>query len=123
MVVLMNEQRHANGCSVDLVRIDSLTAAARRHSIDMATNNFIGHTGSDGSTSSSRAADAGFAGGGTENAAAGNSDARSTLNQWLDDQPHRAPILNCDLNVVGIGYAYSESSTYKHYWTADFGRR
>jgi uncharacterized protein YkwD len=123
MVVLMNEQRRANGCPVDLVRIDPLTVAARRHSIDMATHDFIGHDGTDGSNAQSRAAAAGFSGGIWENAAAGYSDARSTLQQWLDDQPHRAPILNCDLNVVGIGYAYSETSTYKHYWTADFSRR
>ena len=37
-----------------------LQASAQRHSDDMAVNNFFSHTGSDGSNSYSRAADAGY---------------------------------------------------------------
>ena len=123
MVALMNSYRQSIGCNIKLERISSLTTAARRHSIDMATNNFVEHDGTDGSTSQMRAKDAGFNNLVMEDAAAGYSDAQSTLNAWLDDEPHRVPIANCDHNVVGVGYAYAESSTYKHYWVAVMSTR
>src|SRR5215210_2026112 len=56
---LINERRRAAGC--DAVRYDdTLAAAARRHSVDMATNDFVDHTGSDGSDFSRRAREADY---------------------------------------------------------------
>jgi uncharacterized protein YkwD len=34
---------------------------------------------------------------------------------------HRANILNCRLRQLGVGYASNSASTYRTYWTQDFG--
>jgi uncharacterized protein YkwD len=44
------------------------------------------------------------------------------LQGWLNSPGHRAILLDPIYTDFGIGYAYNASSTYKHYWTVDFGR-
>ncbi len=56
---LINIYRAQNGVA-PLAASPALTKAARRHVADMATNNFIDHIGSDGSTLGTRATDAGY---------------------------------------------------------------
>jgi hypothetical protein len=69
-----------------------------------------------------------------ENIAAGYSDPLATSNQWLCDETggacaadgsgadgHRENMMSSIYKAVGVGYDYSASSTYKHYWTQDFG--
>jgi hypothetical protein len=64
---LMQSQFAVIGAIQPLVFNAKLASAARRHSLDMFNNLFQGHTGSDGSTPSTRVADAGYSGSGGEN--------------------------------------------------------
>jgi uncharacterized protein YkwD len=101
-----------------------LTAAARRHSYDMAANTFLGHTGSDGSSESDRVIQAGYLWTGeiAENAASYATPAE-TVQGWMSSSGHRNNMLNCGYREVGVGYAESENG--QKYWTAVFtiGRR
>ncbi|POM77470.1 SCP-like extracellular protein, partial [Phytophthora palmivora] len=99
-----------------------LAAAAKRHSDDMAANDFMAHDGSDGSTMSQRVTDAGYEWSAVaENVAAGQEDVASVMESWMNSEGHRANILGADYTMFGTAYAYDASTTYKHYWTQDFG--
>ncbi|PCC68550.1 Cysteine-rich secretory protein family protein [Nannocystis exedens] len=100
-----------------------LRCAARNHSKDMGVNNFFSHTGSNGSTFTQRITAAGYvwkAAG--ENIAAGYSTAAQVVNGWMASTGHCNNIMNGNYKHLGIGYYYGGSSTYKHYWTQDFGK-
>lgn len=119
VVQLINGERAAQGLSP--LSVDSrLVQAARRHSQDMATHNFFDHYGSDGSSPFDRIHDAGYsfvtAG---ETIAGGYTSPESAVNGWMNSPGHRAILLG-NYDDVGVGYVYNASSTYRHYWTADF---
>lgn len=83
----------------------------------MALNDFVGQTGSDGSSPASRMAAAGYgpivsAG---EDVAGGPTVAADAFAQWLGG----ANILNPDLREIGVGHASLEGTTFVHYWTLD----
>jgi uncharacterized protein YkwD len=125
VIPLLNKERANNGLSA-LASNGVLTSAARAHSKDMATNNYLGHTGSDGSGLVSRIQAAGYsystAG---ENVYGGNMQYNtpySAVSAWMGSQGHRENILNRDFTQVGVGYWCIENSTYGGYFTADFGR-
>lgn len=134
---LTNEQRRQQGCAVALVLSPQLSAAASAHSRDMALHDLFSHTGSDGSTMTSRAVAAGY----TytrlaENLAAGQSSPEEVVAGWMSSPGHRANMLNCALREIGVGY-YEQSDDqsnvrldtgaisgpYRHYWTQDLGAR
>ncbi|MCP4398531.1 MAG: hypothetical protein GY801_14700 [bacterium] len=121
LLLLINAIRQDNGLS-PLNYVKELGIAARRHSDDMAQNNFMSHTGSDGSSPWDRLADAGYqyytAG---ENVAAGYSSPNSVATGWMNSSGHRANILNPNFCEIGAGYAYGANSSYGHYWTLDVG--
>lgn len=120
---LINQQRRANGCP-ELKMSDQLAAAARKHSQDMANNGFVDHTGSDGSSFTQRAKTAGyqfFASG--EILAAGQSTPADAVSAWMSSSGHRAIILTCANDDIGVGYAEKAGSPYGFYWTAVFGQR
>ena len=122
MLALVNELRSDNGLSPLQLNVN-LNEACQVHSDDQATNNFIGHRGSDGSSFSDRVRRTdyeGFAFG--ENVAAGNSEVEKTFNQWKNSSGHRNNILNPNINEMGLGYAYNEKARYRHYWTQLFGK-
>lgn len=134
VIDLTNEFRVANGCA-PLVANAKLTASAQRHSQDMALNNFFSHTGGDGSSVAARitATDYHWRTVG-ENIAAGYSSAESVVQGWMESAGHRANILNCAFEDIGIGYYDqtndqpnvrltdgSVSGPFRHYWTQDFG--
>jgi uncharacterized protein YkwD len=101
-----------------------LAAAAEIHSLDMANQNYFGHIGSDGSTSSSRAIAAGYMLSVGENIAAGQTTPESVMNAWMSSAGHRANILNCSYRSIGLGYVSDPNDTfgpYRHYWTQMFG--
>ncbi|KAE8894701.1 hypothetical protein PF005_g14591 [Phytophthora fragariae] len=121
MLALVNAQRSARGLS-PLCMNTKLMAAAMRHSKDMAANNFMSHTGSDGSSMSSRISAAGYVWTrAAENVAAGQTNINSVMNSWMNSNGHRANILG-DYTMFGTAYAYSGGSRYGHYWTQDFGK-
>ncbi|GMF29804.1 unnamed protein product [Phytophthora fragariaefolia] len=120
MLALVNAQRATRGLA-PLCLNSKLMAAAKRHSKDMAANNFMSHTGSDGSSMSSRISDTGFEWTGiAENVAAGQTTVKTVMASWMSSSGHRRNILG-GYTMFGTALAYSSNSRYGYYWTQDFG--
>ncbi|TYZ68511.1 hypothetical protein PybrP1_010257 [[Pythium] brassicae (nom. inval.)] len=119
MLAAVNAERAKNGLAA-MCTNKKLQKAAQLHSEDMANKNFMGHTGSNGSKFADRITAQGFNwNGAAENVAAGQTDVASVMNSWMTSAGHRANIMG-NSKFFGTGYAFSASSTYKHYWTQDF---
>jgi uncharacterized protein YkwD len=119
VTALINKQR-AGKC--DPVRTDErLRTAARRHSADMAKNDYFSHVSKDGSSFVDRIARTGYprSGAASENIAAGYVSAKAVVDGWMNSEGHRNNIMNCGSKAVGVGLAYRGSTPY---WTQDFGR-
>ena len=122
VVSLINQQRANNGLS-GLASSGALANAARNHTLDMVCNNFVSHTGSNGSSFGTRLNLAGYSySSAAENVAAGYGSPADVVAGWMGSEGHRANILNAGFTHIGIGYASLSSSTYTTYWTAEFGR-
>lgn len=94
-----------------------LEQAALRHAGDMADNGFFGHRGSDGSTMSARASQAGYNWRAVaENIAWGYPDAASVVAGWKDSPGH------CE-NMMSRDYAEMGAARKGEYWVLDLGRR
>ncbi|THV42926.1 CAP domain-containing protein [Glycomyces buryatensis] len=117
VVDLVNTARDEAGCGA-LESDPLLDTAARLHAEDMATNDYFDHTGLDGSSPTDRAEEQGFEGGVGENIAAGYPDAESVMEGWMNSEGHRANILNCGYNVIGVGLADRDGTLY---WVQNFG--
>jgi uncharacterized protein YkwD len=121
---MLNQQRSDNGLS-SLALVSELTQAARRHALDMAENDFTGHTGSDGSSAGERMQDAGYdwmfwgeiIGWGF------GGSAESMVDWWMNSPTHRSIILSTRFEDFGVGYVYLAGSDWGHYWTVVFGTR
>ena len=101
----------------------NLRLAARRHSQDMADQNYFSHTSLDGQTFDQRIRAAGYTGAFPwgENIAAGSTTPASTVELWMNSPGHCSNIMSPSFRAIGVGYGYSAASTYHHYWTQDFG--
>lgn len=123
MVALVNQARCANGLTPVTVN-PLLNNAGTVHSIDMAVNNFLGHTGSNGSEVGDRVTAQGYPwiwiG---QNIAGGQTSIPQTFNTWMNSEADRNKILNPDFREMGLGHVYSESSNLDHYWTQVFASR
>jgi hypothetical protein len=114
-----------------------LNRSSRQHSVEMATYSYFAHTSVDGGSPASRILSY-YTLSGTygENIAAGNLDPIATMHQWLCDQAtsaspccddgascdgHRRNIMSPSLKAMGVGYGALPTSTYRYYWTQDFG--
>ncbi|MCP3988851.1 MAG: CAP domain-containing protein [Actinomycetia bacterium] len=113
---LVNVERSSAGCGA-LTLNTQLNNAADAHSEDMAINDYFDHTGLDGSKPWDRASAAGyqnsFIG---ENIAYGYRSSEAVMNGWMNSSGHRANILNCRYNHLGVGV-----SSQGNYWTQLFG--
>lgn len=108
-----------------LKRNTKLYTAARKHSIDMACNNYFSHNSPDGRTPFDRIRAAGYiyriaaenlyAGSGSYN------DPGKAVTAWMNSAAHRKNILTKGLVHIGISYVYNPDSTYGGYFTATFG--
>jgi uncharacterized protein YkwD len=94
-----------------------LQQAAEKHSLDMNTNNFFSHTGSDGSSAGDRITNAGYKwtmyG---ENIGKGYTNEEEVINGWLTSGTHCKNIMNKDYT----DFAVSKSG---QYWTMDLGKK
>jgi uncharacterized protein YkwD len=101
-----------------------LTQAAAVHSQDMVTNNFFSHTGSNGSTLSSRVNATGYAWSSLgENIAAGYGTVNNVLAGWMASDGHCANIMNPNFTQIGVACIKgSSANTYRDYWTMDLAR-
>lgn len=121
VVELTNEQRKEHGCG-ELTLDSQLSVPSQEHSQDMADNDFMSHTGSDGRDPGERVSDSDYPGRyRAENVAAGYRTPQDVIDGWMDSEGHRANILNCELEDIGVGYAENPDSEYTTYWTQNFG--
>ncbi|GAB3644691.1 CAP domain-containing protein [Glycomyces tarimensis] len=117
LVEAVNAERSGAGCGA-LESDGRLDTAARLHAEDMAVNDYFSHTSQDGRSPTDRAAEQGYQGGVGENIAAGYPDVASVMEGWMNSEGHRANILNCDYDVIGIGIADRDGTLY---WVQNFG--
>ncbi|WP_112137769.1 CAP domain-containing protein [Glycomyces dulcitolivorans] len=117
VLAIVNDRRSENGCG-DLARDSRLDTAARLHAEDMAVNDYFDHTSQDGRSPTDRANAQGYEGGVGENIAYGYPDAEAVMEGWMNSEGHRANILNCGYDDIGIG-AYDRDGTI--YWVQMFG--
>jgi len=123
LVAQVNQFRASRGLST-LTISDTLTAAAKWMSTDMAVENYFSHTSLDGRTPTQRMADAGYPAYTTwtgEDLAAGYTSARDVLSGWINSPAHYAVLTNPVYRAIGVGRSFSTSSSYQWYWAADFG--
>ena len=117
VVSLVNDERRKARCQP--VRMDdNLRTAARAHSVDMAANTFVDHTGSDGSSPQDRMRQAGYTQGLSENVDRGHNSPQDVMKAWMHNGDDRGNILNCAARAIGVGIAYHGRTPY---WTQNFG--
>jgi len=101
----------------------TLAEASRRHAEDMAQNNYLSHSGRDGSSLAQRAQRAGYryrAIG--ENIAAGRSmSPEEAVAGWLRSPGHCANLMNPVFTEMGAAFAVNEKSERGVVWTLAFG--
>nr|WP_296068199.1 CAP domain-containing protein [uncultured Actinoplanes sp.] len=115
---LTNKQRALHGCKA--LKADTrLATAARLHSSYMARGGGFSHTGSGGSTFDARIRAARYPRPAAENIAYGYRTGLDVVKAWMASPGHRANILNCKANTVGVGAVYAANGT--TYFTQDFG--
>lgn len=120
VLTLINQERLAAGrppLEIDVRLVDS----ARRHSEDMASNNFVDHIGTGGSTFVQRIWATGYSFPRSENVAAGYTSPAAVVAAWMNSAGHRSNILDGLARHVGVGFAASTTSTFGRYWTTNFG--
>lgn len=96
---------------------------AREHSKDMADNNFMSHTGSDGSSPFDRMRNVGYSySWASENVAAGYRTVPAVMQGWLSSVGHCKNIMNANVTEIGTSSATNTNSQYSIYWTSAFGK-
>ncbi|HEY6737476.1 MAG TPA: CAP domain-containing protein [Actinopolymorphaceae bacterium] len=117
VVRLTNAERAEAGC--EPLRVEGrVRDAARAHSADMAENDYFSHTSQDGRSPWDRMKQAGYDDPAAENIAMGQPTPESVVEAWMDSDGHRANILNCDYEAIGVGVELGDGGPW---WTQDFG--
>lgn len=115
VVSLTNAARQQAGCGP--LNVDaSITAAAQAHASDMSARSYFEHTTPEGVTFDQRIRNAGYSQPGAENIARGATTAESVVEMWMNSPGHRANIVNCALDTIGVGLDRDG-----FYWVQDFG--
>jgi len=119
---LLNAYRIQNGLPPLLGVSASLSKAADRHAHDMATNNFMAHTGSDGSSIDQRVREAGFKGSmHGENIARGMARAVDAMIAWKGSHTgHNENMLNPAWKGIAIARERN-ATTGEWFWATNFG--
>jgi uncharacterized protein YkwD len=124
IVSLTNAFRQQNGLA-PLTLNNSLTTAAQTHSQNMALQDFVSHTGKDGSSVAERVTATGYDWSVVaENVAAGYPTAADVVQGWINSPGHRENLLNTSVTQIGVGYYFLANDTgnanYNSYWTQVF---
>ncbi|WP_395575022.1 CAP domain-containing protein [Streptomyces sp. BK79] len=114
---LVNDERAKVGCS-PVAANSALRELAEDFSRAMAEQGFFDHTDPSGATPWDRAEAAGIGNLGGENIARGQADAQAVMDAWMDSPGHRANILNCDFQTLGVGVHFGTGGPW---WTQNFG--
>jgi uncharacterized protein YkwD len=97
-----------------------LADASLQHSLDMAENGFLSHTGSKGDNLSERLLKVHYEWiSCSENIGHGYRNSEETVMSWLKSKMHCKNIMNPDFKEIGA--AYAKSKTHRTYWTLIFG--
>lgn len=100
-----------------------LEDAAFIHSSDMANNNFMSHTGSDGSSPEDRINATGYAWSTwAENVAAGQKDIDAVMTSWMNSPGHCKNIMNGSVTEMGASFVENADTSYGIYWTQVFAK-
>jgi uncharacterized protein YkwD len=117
---LTNIERANHGIA-PLIWSDELAAAARAHSIDMAVNNNLNHTGADGTGFRDRMDNLGFTNMEiAENISGGSRTPEAMTEVWMNSPGHRGNILNAGLTHLGVGFHHLPGSQWEFYATQKF---
>ncbi|MEV7287119.1 sigma-70 family RNA polymerase sigma factor [Streptomyces sp. NPDC093252] len=120
VLALVNDERAKAGCSA-VRQNGTLDTAAQRHSADMAARDFFDHTNPDGADPGDRITAAGYRWSTyAENIARGQQSAADVMQGWMDSPGHRANILNCSVQEMGLGVHEGSGGPW---WTQVFGTR
>ncbi len=119
LLALINEAR-AEAKLAALKPSGQLSFAAQGHSDDMACNNFVGRTGSDGSTAQARVAASGYVASDTGEVIFASGTPQEAFDWWMNDEAQRNILLNPKAMEVGLGYSYLPGTAYGSYYTLDF---
>jgi uncharacterized protein YkwD len=99
----------------------ALTRASAAHAADMAAHGFMGHEGTDGSSTGERATRAGYrwrtVG---ENVAAGQPDAAAVVAAWLESPGHCANIMGAQFTEMGVAFTLAPQSDLRILWAQVF---
>ena len=126
---LINEARlHARRCgrkkfpaTSPLKQVAALESAALAHAQDMATHNYMGHKGSDGSMPADRATRANYKWSSVaENVAAGQTTAEELVNTWLASPEHCANLMSPRYSDTGVAHAVNWAGEKGIYWVQVF---
>ncbi|WP_340561461.1 sigma-70 family RNA polymerase sigma factor [Streptomyces sp. GSL17-111] len=118
VVDLVNAERARAGCG-PVRHNDRLETAAARHSADMAARDYFDHTDPDGGDPGDRMSAAGYSWSTYgENIARGQQSASDVVGAWMDSPGHRANILNCSFEEMGVGKHTAPGGPW---WTQVFG--
>ena len=119
LIELINQARTDIGRAA-LTANPQLMRAAQDHSLDMACNDFLEHSGSDGTWVGDRLAQAGYPHSYYFEVLAIGLP-QDALNQWRNDKTQWEAIINSRVTEIGVGYVFSKFSSYGGYWTVDMG--
>jgi len=116
------------GATTPLVMQHQLRRSARYHSQWMADTGTFSHDspgGPNGDTMVERINATGYSGWTRvgENIAAGYTTPADVVLGWMESDGHCRNVMNPDFNELGVGYYYDSGSTYRHWWTQNFGKR
>src|SRR5262249_27575271 len=100
----------------------TLDLAAAEHSQDMASHEYMDHTGRDGSTPGIRVTRAGYKWKAVgENLASGILSPEDVVNGWLGSPHHCENLMTARFTEMAVAYAVNASSNGGIYWTQLFG--
>lgn len=118
---MINGYRRARGLP-PLALEKHLTRAAKRHSRDLAKEDRISHTGSDGSDPWARVKVTGYKPNlAAENVGAGQRSFTEVLQGWKDSPRHDKNLLLADAVHMGIALEIRPDSRYQTFWTLVLG--
>lgn len=129
VIELINEARsNARKCgrkkflaTQPLNHVAALGRAALAHAQDMATHDFMGHKGSDGSMPVDRATQAHYPWRAVaENIAAGQRTAEEVVNTWLESPGHCANLMSPRYSETGAAHAINPAGEQGIYWVQIF---
>lgn len=105
-----------------------LELAAQKYADYMARENFLSHTGKDGSKVGDRLTRAGYLWKSSntstyigENIAAGQQSVKEVVSGWVKSPGHYKNLISKNFTHVGFGQSKSTNSKYGIYWVQNFG--